>query len=118
MSTPADGLKELAAPIPRGEKYELFVGRAAAASGIPFWRCFNIWYGKARRIEPMERAAIEAAVEEKRRKAERNELHELKLRLARLESRLATTDPDFHRGDIEALGRMLAPAGARGSGRR
>jgi hypothetical protein len=118
VSTPAEGLRELAAPMQRGEKTEIVVGRAATASGLPYWRCWNIWFGKARRIEPEESAAIAAAVEHKRRKAERNELHELKLRLARLESRLAITDADFHRGDIEALGHAFAPAGPRGSGRR
>jgi hypothetical protein len=118
VSTPAEKLQELVSPIPRGEKWKVTIERAVRRSGLSFWRCFNIYYGKARRIDTEERAAIESALEKKRSEAERNELHELKLRLARLESRLATTDPDFHRGDIEMLGRAFAPAGARGSGRR
>jgi hypothetical protein len=118
MADPADALREIAGPLTRDDTVSSAIKVAARRAGLSYWRAFDIWYGKARRVSPEESAAIASAVETRRREAERNELHELKFRLARLESRLATTDPDFHRGDIEALGAGLALAGPRGSGRR
>jgi hypothetical protein len=73
------------------------IDRAARRAGLSYWRAFDIWYGKARRIEQAERASIAEALEHKRKEATRNELHELRLRLARLEAILAGKDPDFHR---------------------
>lgn len=106
-------LRELAEPRPRGEKVQVAIERAARRVGIDYWRVYDLWYRRARRIELSERAVIFDAVEKKRRESERNELHELKLRMARLEARLAQTDPDFHREDIAALGSALSPAGVR-----
>ncbi len=117
-------LQELAEPYPPGDKVKAAIARAAKRILVPsqrgkleplsYWRAFDIWYGKARRIEKYERAAIVEAVEKKRREATRNELHELKLRLARLESRLVQTDEDFHREDIAAFGFALPSSGQRG----
>jgi hypothetical protein len=99
-----DGLKELAAPLGRDEKRDDIINRAARRSGISFWRVFNIWYGKARCVDEPERRAVQAALDRKRREAARNELHELRTRILRLESLLAQSDPDFHREDLAALG--------------
>lgn len=49
------------------------------------------------RIEPYEIEQIAEALRIKREKAARNELHDLKLRLARLEASLSAGDADFHR---------------------
>jgi hypothetical protein len=111
-------LREVAGPITRAEKVSSAIETVARRVGITYWRAFDIWYGKARRVTPDECAAIESALERKRNEAERNELHELKIRLAKLEARLATTDPDFHEQSIAGMRAAFAPAGARGSGRR
>lgn len=98
-----DGLRELASPIERGEKIMVAIERGARRCGMEPWRAFNIWYGKARHTTPEERDSISVAVQRKRREAARNEFHELKTRLAILESRLSQVDEDFHRETITQI---------------
>lgn len=107
----ADLLKELAAPISRDEKVEAAIARAARLSGIPYNRVFNIWYGKARWGDTHEHDAVVRAVDEKRRREARNELHELKTRIAIMESRLNQMDADFYRETIDELRLSLRPTG-------
>jgi hypothetical protein len=114
----AEHLRELAEPWPSGSSVKSAIDRASKRAGLTYWRAFDIWYGKARRIEQFERDAIADAVEAKRREATRNEFHDLKVRLARLESRLVQTDEDFHRNDVAGLGMALSAAGPRGGNRR
>lgn len=73
---------------------------AAHRAGISETRAFDIWYGKARRIEPRERAAILTAIAEQTIADEKNEHHELAVRLARAEVRLSQLET--------ALGRAVA----------
>lgn len=54
-------LRELAEPATRDEKVRSIIDRAARRAGLSYWRAYNIWFGKARRIEPEEREAIKAA---------------------------------------------------------
>lgn len=100
MTDLAAGLRELAGDPLRPVKSAIV--RAAKASGFDYWRAFDIWYGKARRIEDYERDLVAAALDKKRREAARNELHELRTRLLRLESLMVQTDPDFHRENVAA----------------
>lgn len=97
-------LRELAEPVERGEKIEVVIDRAAGLAGLDYWRAFNIWYGKARRVEQHETDAVAAALQKKNRQDVRHELHELTTRIALLESRLRQTDPDFYEPDIDRLG--------------
>lgn len=99
----ADKLQELASPIDRDEKIGTAINRAAERSGLQYWRCFNIWYGKAKHITDEECAAVSIALEKKSRDERRNEWQELWTRLLRLESSLTQTDPDFHRPALDAL---------------
>lgn len=103
-------LKQIAAPIDRGEKFNIAIERAARLSGLSYSRAFNIWYGKAKRIEPHEETAILSALVEKRLADEKNELHALKISLARLETQLSQTQAalaraqaDGNRAAIDAL---------------
>ena len=102
----ADALRELSEPWPSGSYVKEAIGRAARSSGLSYTRCSDIWYRKARRIEASEAEAIAAALQKKRELEAKNELHDLKVRLARLEARLASTDSDFHRPTIDWLGKM------------
>jgi hypothetical protein len=104
---PSDALKELAEPRPAGEPVKTAIDRASRRVGFIYSRCFEIWYGRARRIEQFELDAISDALQHKRERDAANELHDLKLRLARLEARLASTDADFHRPIIDGLGMAL-----------
>ena len=97
-------LRQLAEPVERGEKIEVVIDRAAGLAGLDYWRAFNIWYGKARRIEQHETDAIADALHKKNRQDVRHELHELTTRIALLESRLRQADPDFYEPDIDRLG--------------
>lgn len=103
MTDVSADLRELAQPWTHGDRIKVLIDRAARRAGLTYWRAFDIWYGKARRIEPAEREAIAAAVEKKRRETTRNELHELRTRLARLESLLVLSDEEFHRPTIDRL---------------
>jgi hypothetical protein len=85
-------LKELAEPWAVGDRIKAAIERAARRAGLSYWRAFDIWYGKARRIEEAERARIAEAVDQKRRAAARHELHELRLRIAKLEALFAGAD--------------------------
>ena len=85
MSDPAAALRELSLPWIAGDKVKAQIARAAKSAGLSYWRAFDIWYGKARRIPESERRRIAEAVEHKRKQAARNEMHELRLRVARIE---------------------------------
>lgn len=112
MNDVATSLRELGEPL---HPVKAAIDRAARAAGLPRWRTFDLWYGKARRIEPFEQAAVAAALDRKRREAARNELHELRTRLLRLESLMVQSDPDFHREDIAANREHLRALGGKGS---
>jgi hypothetical protein len=93
MTELAAALRELAGPGEAGDRVKVAIARAARRAGLSYWRAFDIWYGKARRIEAIERGQIAEALERRRREAASHELHEIKMRIARLEALLARTDP-------------------------
>jgi hypothetical protein len=94
-------LRSLSEPWERGDKIKAAIARSARAAGLTYWRAFDIWYGKARRIDPDEASRIQAALQRKSEEHARNEFHELRTRLLRLESLLVQTDPHFHRPTID-----------------
>lgn len=110
-------LEELASPRPGGDRTKAAIDRAAKRSGLSYWRTFDLWYVKAKRVEQFEIDAIADAVEEKRKAEERNEIHAIKMRIAVLEARLANADEAFHRPTIdwagEEIGRLGGTAPAR-----
>jgi len=107
MSDIATALKELAEPWAPGDRIKVAIDRAARRAGLAYWRAFDIWYAKARRVEQHEIDAIADAVAKKRKEDARRELHDLRTRITRLESALALSDPDFHRPSLDALGASL-----------
>lgn len=107
LNDTADALKALSEPWSAGERTKVAIGRAARLAGLSYWRAFDIWYRKARKVEPYEVDAIVDRLISNEAKETRNELSELRLRLARLESRLVQTDAEFHREDIAQLGQQL-----------
>lgn len=91
-------LRELALPKPEGDKFNFAIRRAASACGLEYWRTYDIWYGKARRIDAHEADQIKEALRIKREKALANEFHDLKARIAKFESMLLIQDnPNVHR---------------------
>lgn len=104
-------LRELSEPWEMGDKIKAAIGRSAKRSGLSYWRAFDLWYGKARRIEQSEINAVAAALAEKKRLETRNEVHDLRRRIEILESRLAQVDEDFHREEIGALRQQVRGLG-------
>lgn len=114
MTDISASLRELSEPWERGDKIKAAIARAAHAAGLTYWRAFDIWYGKARRIEPSEAEQIQAAVRRKSEEHARNELHDLRTRLLRLESLLVQTDPDFHRDTVDLTRQQVRGLGRGG----
>jgi hypothetical protein len=96
-------LQELAEPSTRGDRVKAAIARAARLSGLSYWRTFDLWYRKARRVEDFEIDAINDALKRKRAEETRNELQELRIRIARLEGALVLSDEKFHREDVAPL---------------
>lgn len=106
-------LRELAEPRPGGELVKVAIDRAGKRAGIAFWRAFDIWYGKARKVEDFERARIVKALQIKNERAARNALRDIKLELARIESRLsASSDPDFYCHETDFARELVRAASA------
>jgi hypothetical protein len=93
----------LAGPRAAGDPVKAAIHRAARQAGLSYWRAFDIWYGKARRIEHFEEMQIEQALRKRRKVVAHNELSELKARIARLENLLLESDEEFFCEDVAAL---------------
>jgi hypothetical protein len=106
-------LQELAAPQDRGETMKEILTRTARAAKLAYWRTYDLWYEKARRVEPTEVEQIRDAIRIKNERAAKNELHDLKLRLARLEASLSAGDADFHSPAIDYARENLRQPGGK-----
>jgi DNA polymerase/3'-5' exonuclease PolX len=100
-------LRELSEPWASGERTKTAIGRVADLAGFAFWRASDIWYGKAQRIEQHELNQIADALQIKNEKAARDELRDLKTRIARLEASLLSKDAEFFRPSTDFAGDML-----------
>lgn len=118
MSEAAKWLRELSEPWDTGEKIKSAIDKAARLSGLSYWRAFDIWYRKARKVEDYEIAQIAEALHLKNERAARNELHQAKLLLARLEARLNAGDTDFYRADIDGLRQAASGTGGSNPARK
>lgn len=114
MSIYADALRELAEPRPVGDLVKAAIGRAARLTGLSYTRAFDVWYGKARRIEAGEAERIAIALQKKRDEEARNEFHDLRARLLKMEARLAKTDPDIRGSAADYLRQQLRGRGRMG----
>lgn len=97
MTDLSAALRELSEPWQRGDRIKAAIGRAARLAGLTYWRAFDIWYGKARRIDSGERERIAEALTKRREEAARHELHDLRIRITRLEALLSRAHQDTHR---------------------
>ena len=103
----AKQLRALSEPHSDGEKITSVIERTARLAGLSYSRCYEIYYRRARRIEPAEVARIGEALKQKTAREARNELSELRLRLTRLESLLVLSDQEFHRETIDVTRAQL-----------
>ena len=100
-------LRELSEPRCREEKIDTIIARCARLAGLSYSRCYEIYYGRARRIEPEEIARISEALEQKNRRDARNEISNIRLRIARLEALLSKTDADVHLSTIDPVSQRM-----------
>ena len=68
---------------------------------------------KPAHVEQFELDAVAGALEQKRKEAARNELHELRTHLARLESLMAQADSDFFRPSLAAVSEQIRQVGGK-----
>lgn len=109
-TTYSDALRELAEPRPGGDLVKRAIDRAARSAGLTYTRAFDVWYGKARRIEAHEAQQIEEALQSKREEEARNELHDLRTRLLKMESRIAAETANSRSSLVrEAGGELRRP---------
>lgn len=107
----SDLLHELSQPRPTGDPVKAAIQRAVSRinremsrpESFGYWRGYDLWYRKARRVESFEKTAIILAIKTKRRDDARREFRELHSRMLRLEAMLSESDPEFHRDDIQAI---------------
>lgn len=119
IADPSEGLKFLAEPRPGGDPIKAAIDRAtkrvvAFHAKFHYWRAYDIWFRKARRVEDYEVQAIIRAAEAKETKELRNEFAEIRNRILILEARLSAQDADFHGPSIEGLGEMTRQFGGKG----
>jgi hypothetical protein len=114
----ANLLRELSEPRSADEYIKNAIERAASMAKLHYWRAFDIWYRKARTVEEYELDQIREALRIKNEKAARNELHQARLILARLEARLNAGDTDFYRADIDGLRQASSGVGGSDPSRR
>jgi len=107
-------LRRVAEPRPIGDSVKQAIARAARRCGLSFTRTEDLWRQEARRVDAEEMDRIRRAANKHNAAQEakaRDELSELRDRLARLEARLLSTDEDFHRPDVDALGELVRRSG-------
>ena len=66
LAEAALGLRRLAEPIPAGDRIKCQIARAAKAAKLSVTRASDLWYGKARRVDPTELEAIRNAQSRRR----------------------------------------------------
>ena len=97
-------LRLLAGPMRIGDRIKARISRAARASGLTYWRAYDIWYGKARRLDAAEMEAIRCAA-----KIQRGRHDDLAMAAGfeALAQRLSTMDADTGGPEARAM-RALA----------
>lgn len=121
MSEQSKWLRELSEPWSDGEKVKSAIERAAKLAELPYWRAFDIWYGKEKQIQPFEIEQIAKAIQAKNERDARNEFRDLKARIAKMEARFMAGDQEFYSpsiGHARDLARQLRSMGRPLVGRR
>lgn len=101
-----------ASPAVPGEKVPHAISRAARRLGLSRTRTESFWYGRARSVDPTELETVRKVAVERAKDLEllRHEYRRAIDILARLETRLAVVDEDFHQPSISALRDMAGGA--------
>lgn len=108
-----DELRSLGEKVLPGAKGEAVIGRVASLVGLEYSRTFELWYGRARRVEPYELQQLREAQAKLELRWLENELHNWRIALARMETKAAALRADLDRPRFDLLGHEV-----RGRGRR
>jgi hypothetical protein len=103
LAQAAASLRELSEPHSRDEKIDTIIARCARLAGLKYSRCYEIYYGRARRIDAEEIARISEALEEKNLRDARHELSELRLRITKLEALFLKADAELRRPTLDQV---------------
>jgi len=98
----AEGLRELAQPVGADDRVKSQIGQAARRAGLSYWRAFDLWYRKARRVEAVEIEAIRAARAARSRESS-DELACLAADFEALAERVSRLAAGSGRADADAL---------------
>ncbi len=90
----SQALRQLAEPRPVGDRIKCAIARAARRAGMSYWRTYDLWYGRARRVDATEVAKIKAA-RVGRSQGGIREIYELAAGLEALAERAARVDQEF-----------------------
>ena len=82
-------LRIVAEPRPVGDSVKSAITRAARRVGFPIARAENIWRQEARRIDASEMDRLRAVAMQKQEATARDEIAELRARIAKIEARFA-----------------------------
>jgi hypothetical protein len=101
-----EGIATLAGDRAWAETRQRWIERAARAAGISYRAAKAMFYGEdhdpsSATVERVRRAVAQRKITEE---ANRGDTNDILSRLAFLERRLASIDPDFHCSDLEAIG--------------
>lgn len=94
-------LKELAEPVQIGDRVKAQIQRASRLSGLSYWRAFDIWYRRYKRVDFRESEAIVHAVKLKRAESQSNDLQQLRIQIARLEALHSQANTDLDRQEFD-----------------
>ena len=83
-------LRKVAEPRPIGDSVKSAITRAARRVGFPIARAENIWRQEARRIDAEEMDALRRVAMQKQESSARDEIAELRARIARIEALVAS----------------------------
>jgi hypothetical protein len=98
----AAALRQLAEPRPGGDRIKCAIARAARRAGLSYWRAYDLWYGRARRVDATEAEKIKAARVGRARGAAR-EYFEWARTLEALAERASRVDEEFARPYADAM---------------
>lgn len=100
-------LKELGQPWRPGEFVKDVISRVAPLAGLTQTRAWDIWYGKARRIEDGELANIVDALAKKSERSLWNRIHNLEVELAQIKSIVRSANTDYGQSAADSGGGPL-----------
>lgn len=94
-------LRSIAGILLPGEKTKTVIDRVSALVGLSYWRTFDLWYGKARRVEDYEIEKIQNALARKELERLENDVQNWRTALAKADAKIAQIRADIARPRLD-----------------